>query len=71
MVLADDDVLLREGVASLLTGAGYEVVGQAGDPDAEFVVESVEGHELLWYATQEIPALLAEQGRTRDEGETP
>src|SRR5262245_23308448 len=33
VVIADDDVLLREGVASLLTGAGYEVVGQAGDPD--------------------------------------
>jgi DNA-binding NarL/FixJ family response regulator len=33
-VLADDDVLLREGVASLLIGAGYEVVGQAGDATA-------------------------------------
>lgn len=31
VVLADDDVLLREGVASLLSGASYEVVGQAGD----------------------------------------
>jgi DNA-binding NarL/FixJ family response regulator len=31
VVLADDDVLLREGIASLLRGAGYEVVGQAGD----------------------------------------
>jgi DNA-binding NarL/FixJ family response regulator len=31
VVLADDDVLLREGIASLLTGAGYTVVGQAGD----------------------------------------
>jgi serine/threonine-protein kinase PknK len=30
-VVADDDVLLREGVASLLTGAGYQIVGQAGD----------------------------------------
>jgi DNA-binding NarL/FixJ family response regulator len=29
--LAEDDVLLREGIASLLGGAGYEVVGQAGD----------------------------------------
>jgi DNA-binding NarL/FixJ family response regulator len=32
VVLADDDVLLREGIASLLGGAGFEVVGQAGDP---------------------------------------
>jgi len=31
VILADDDVLLREGIASLLVGAGYEVVGQAGD----------------------------------------
>jgi serine/threonine-protein kinase PknK len=31
VVLADDDVLLRAGLASLLEGAGFEVVGQAGD----------------------------------------
>ena len=31
MVLADDDVLLREGLASLLDRSGLEVVGQAGD----------------------------------------
>ena len=30
-VLADDDVLLREGLASLLERSGYDVVGQAGD----------------------------------------
>jgi DNA-binding NarL/FixJ family response regulator len=30
-VLADDDVLLREGLATLLDGSGFEVVGQAGD----------------------------------------
>jgi DNA-binding NarL/FixJ family response regulator len=34
VVVADDDVLLREGIASLLGGAGYEVVGQAGDGKA-------------------------------------
>jgi serine/threonine-protein kinase PknK len=31
VVVADDDVLLREGLASLLDRSGYEVVGQAGD----------------------------------------
>jgi serine/threonine-protein kinase PknK len=31
IVLADDDLLLREGLASLLTQAGYSVLGQAGD----------------------------------------
>ena len=29
VVLAEDDVLLREGLASLLERSGYEVVGQA------------------------------------------
>ena len=31
VVLAEDDVLLREGLASLLERSGYEVAGQAGD----------------------------------------
>jgi serine/threonine-protein kinase PknK len=31
-VVADDDVLLREGLASLLAGSGFDVVGQCGDP---------------------------------------
>jgi DNA-binding NarL/FixJ family response regulator len=32
VVVADDDVLLREGLASLLIGSGFDVVGRAGDP---------------------------------------
>ncbi len=31
IALADDDVLLREGLATLLEQSGFEVVGQAGD----------------------------------------
>jgi DNA-binding NarL/FixJ family response regulator len=31
VVLADDDVLLREGLASLLERSGFDIVGQAGD----------------------------------------
>jgi DNA-binding NarL/FixJ family response regulator len=31
VVVADDDVLLREGIARILSGAGYEVVAQAAD----------------------------------------
>jgi DNA-binding NarL/FixJ family response regulator len=34
VVLAEDDVLLREGMASLLEGHGFVVAGQAGDADA-------------------------------------
>ena len=33
VVIADDQILLREGVARLLAEAGFEVVGQAGDVD--------------------------------------
>jgi serine/threonine-protein kinase PknK len=32
VVVAEDDVLLREGLASLLGGAGFEVVGRYGTP---------------------------------------
>ena len=31
IALADDDVLLREGLASLFERLGFEIVGQAGD----------------------------------------
>jgi DNA-binding NarL/FixJ family response regulator len=31
VALADDDVLLREGLASLLERAGFDVIGQCGD----------------------------------------
>jgi DNA-binding NarL/FixJ family response regulator len=33
VVVADDDVLVREGIVSVLSGAGYAVVGQARDAD--------------------------------------
>jgi DNA-binding NarL/FixJ family response regulator len=33
VVLADDSVLLREGVARILEESGFDVVGQAGNPD--------------------------------------
>ena len=33
-------------------------VADRGDDDAQFVVDGAEDHELLWYATQEIPNLV-------------
>src|SRR5215467_3703828 len=33
VVVADDNALLREGIASLLEDAGHEVVGRSGDAD--------------------------------------
>ncbi|WP_408996322.1 DUF6912 family protein, partial [Streptomyces scabiei] len=29
-----------------------------GDDDAQFIVDGADDHELLWYATQEIPNLV-------------
>jgi DNA-binding NarL/FixJ family response regulator len=46
VALADDDVLLREGLASLLEGSGFEVVGQSGN-----------GHELLSVVREHRPEL--------------
>jgi len=43
VVLADDDVLLREGLASLLERSGFDVVGQAGD--ARQLMTLVREHE--------------------------
>lgn len=43
VILADDDVLLREGIASLLGGSGFDVVAQAGD--ATELLQSVHDHE--------------------------
>jgi DNA-binding NarL/FixJ family response regulator len=43
IALADDDVLLREGLASLLERHGFDVVGQAGD--GLELLEVVRAHE--------------------------
>ena len=42
-MIADDSVLLREGLVRLLTEAGFEVVGQAGD--GEDLLRKVRAHE--------------------------
>ena len=47
VVIADDDVLLREGLASLLERSGFEVVGQAGD-----------GRELVALVREHTPDLV-------------
>ena len=46
VVLADDDVLLREGMASLLELSGFQVVGRAGDA-AELIALVREHHPDL------------------------
>jgi len=47
VVLAEDDVLLREGLASLLERSGFEVIGQAGD-----------GAQLLALVREQAPELV-------------
>ena len=41
--------------------AGALPAADAGDEDAKFAVDGAEGHELGWYATQELPYLLTDQ----------
>jgi DNA-binding NarL/FixJ family response regulator len=47
VVLAEDDVLLREGLASLLERSGFEVVGQAGDADQLLAAVRDQAPELV------------------------
>jgi hypothetical protein len=63
-----DDVPLRQVVSAHVDDAAAEddvraavgVVLEAdlGSEDAQFTVDQAEGHELAWYATQEIGPLL-------------
>jgi serine/threonine-protein kinase PknK len=47
IVVADDDVLLREGVAGLLERSGFEIAGQAGDAEELLRVVRDQGPDLL------------------------
>jgi len=42
LIIAEDDVLLREGIARILGDEGYEIVAQAGDRDD--LLEKVRTH---------------------------
>ncbi len=61
VVIADDDVLLREGIASLLGEAGYDVIGRAGD--AETLVRAVRaGQPDLVIADIRMPPTQTSEG---------
>jgi DNA-binding NarL/FixJ family response regulator len=47
VVVADDDVLLREGLVSLLTNSGFDIVGQCGEPT-----------QLLALVREQLPDLV-------------
>jgi DNA-binding NarL/FixJ family response regulator len=46
VVVADDDILVREGVSSILATAGYDVVGQAGGVEALRTIVEQQGPDL-------------------------
>ncbi|MFI7698074.1 DUF6912 family protein [Nonomuraea sp. NPDC049480] len=45
-------------VADIEAAIGALPASDQGDDDARFTVDGAEAHELMWYATQEIPDLL-------------
>jgi len=50
-----DDV---EAITDIDAAAAALPASDGGDSDAKFVVDGAEGHELLWYATQELLYLI-------------
>jgi class 3 adenylate cyclase/CheY-like chemotaxis protein len=61
VVLADDSVLLREGIASLLEGHGFEVVGQSDDADDLMVKVKATRPDVV-VADIRMPPGLADDG---------
>jgi hypothetical protein len=49
-----DDLLAAAGIAEAVAALP---AADKGDDDAQFTVDGAEGHELLWYAAQELPYL--------------
>ena len=60
VVLAEDDVLLREGLASLLGRSGFEVVGQAGDAAGLLALVAEQAPELVVVDIRMPPTHTAE-----------
>jgi DNA-binding NarL/FixJ family response regulator len=61
VVLADDDVLLREGLASLLERSGFDVVGQGGDA-TELIALVREHHPELVLVDIRMPPSHSTEG---------
>jgi hypothetical protein len=49
-----DDLLAAADIAEAVAALP---AADKGDDDAQFTVDGAEGHELLWYAAQELPYL--------------
>ncbi len=50
-----DDLLAVGDISDAVTALP---AADKGDDDAKFVVNGAEGHDLLWYATQELPHVI-------------
>lgn len=50
-----DDTAAEVAVAA---AADAVVAAELGSDDAQFVVDEADGHELMWYAAQELDALV-------------
>ncbi|MEU3512148.1 hypothetical protein ABZ733_30545 [Streptomyces longwoodensis] len=48
--------------ADVAAAADALEAADGGDDDAQFVLDGAEDHELLWFATQEIPNLVGSAG---------
>jgi DNA-binding NarL/FixJ family response regulator len=60
VVLAEDDVLLREGLASLLERSGFQVAGQAGDASQLLALVAEQAPELVVVDIRMPPAHTTE-----------
>ena len=56
-LLASAHVDEPEAAADVRAAVEALPAADAGDEDAKFAVDGAEGHELAWYATQELPYL--------------
>ena len=68
VVVADDDVLLREGLASLLDRSGFQVVGQAGDADRLLELSREHEPELVIVGANDPDAMVVHTEECRELG---
>jgi DNA-binding NarL/FixJ family response regulator len=61
VVIGEDDVLLREGIARVLEDAGYDVVAQAGDAEA-FLRKALAHHADLAVVDVKMPPDRSDDG---------
>jgi hypothetical protein len=57
VAIASGHVDDADAEADVALAAAAVAAADAGDEDAEFSVDGAEGHELAWYATQELKTL--------------